>query len=117
MLTPPDQSEADRMRDAFDTAAMALDCQLTPTTQETWGWNGRALAAPVSHKDRTCWLRVAAALDAVRSADFPPTLRRAEALLETRALRMLGRESEADARWSRFVKSSAGANREWVVGG
>ena len=58
-----------------------------------------------------------AALDAVRSADFPPTLRRAEALLETRALRMLGRESEADARWSRFVKSSAGANREWVVGG
>ena len=59
----------------------------------------------------------AAALDAVRSAEFPPTLQRAAALLETRALRMLGRGDEADARWSRFVKSSAGANREWVVGG
>ena len=58
-----------------------------------------------------------AALDAVRSAEFPPKLRRAEALLETRALRMLGKDSEADARWSRFVKSSAGENRQWVVGG
>ncbi len=67
VLTPPDQPEADRMRDAFDTAAKALDCQLAPTTQETWSWNGRALAAPVSHKDRTCWLRVTVApLDAVR---------------------------------------------------
>ena len=59
----------------------------------------------------------AAALEAVRSAEFPPNLRRAEALLETRALRMLGRKSEADARWSRFVKSSAGAGRQWVVEG
>ena len=59
----------------------------------------------------------AAALEAVRSAEFPPNLRRAEALLETRALRMLGRDSEAAARWSRFVKSSAGENREWVAGG
>ena len=57
----------------------------------------------------------AAALDAVRSEEFPPNLRRAEALLETRALRMLGKDSEADARWSRFVKSSAGSNREWVA--
>ena len=59
----------------------------------------------------------AAALEAVRSAEFPPNLRRAEALLETRALWMLGRKSEADARWSRFVKSSAGAGRQWVVEG
>ena len=59
----------------------------------------------------------AAALEAVRSAEFPPNLRRAEALLETRALRMLGRKSEADARWSRFVKSSAGTGRQWVVEG
>ena len=59
----------------------------------------------------------AAALEAVRAAEFPPNLRRAEALLETRALRMLGKDSEADARWSRFVKSSAGSNREWVVDG
>ena len=53
----------------------------------------------------------------MRSAEFPPNLRRAEALLETRALRMLGKGSEADARWSRFVKSAAGENRQWVVGG
>ena len=59
----------------------------------------------------------AAALEAVRSAEFPPNLRRAGALLETRALRMLGKDSEADDRWSRFVKSSAGSNREWIVGG
>ena len=32
-------------------------------------------------------------------------------------LRMLGEDSEADARWSRFLKSSAGSSREWVVGG
>ena len=61
--------------------------------------------------------RPTAALEAVRSAEFPPNLRRAEALLETRALRMLGKEAEADARWSRFVKASAGSGREWVVGG
>ena len=57
----------------------------------------------------------AAAIEVVRAAEFPSSLRRAEALLETRALRMLGRVPEADARWSRFVKSSAGARRQWVV--
>ena len=54
------------------------------------------------------------ALAAVRSCEFPPELQRAGALLETRALRLLGRNEEADARWSRFLKASRGEHREWI---
>ncbi|MBO4287818.1 MAG: hypothetical protein J5985_06605 [Kiritimatiellae bacterium] len=56
-----------------------------------------------------------AALEVVRSGEFPAELKRAEALLETRALRMLGKTEEADARWSRFVKASRGGEREWIA--
>ena len=54
------------------------------------------------------------ALAAVRSCDFPPALQRAGALLEARALRLLGRKEEAEARWSRFLKASRGEHREWI---
>ena len=54
------------------------------------------------------------ALDVLRAADFSAELRRAEALLETRALSMLGRKDEARRRWSRFVESGKGARRSWV---
>lgn len=54
------------------------------------------------------------ALDILRAADFPPELEHAEAVLETRALRMLGRSSESAARWRRYLEARKGAGRRWV---
>ncbi len=54
------------------------------------------------------------ALDVLRAADFPPDLEHAEAVLETRALRMLGRSSESAARWRRYLEARKGAARQWV---
>ena len=54
------------------------------------------------------------ALRALREADVPPALRRAEALLETRALVLLGRRTDADRRWRRYLESVKGKNRSWV---
>ena len=54
------------------------------------------------------------ALTALRNANFPPSLARAEALLETRALRDLGRTSEATSRWNRFLQAQKGAQRQWI---
>ena len=54
------------------------------------------------------------ALLVLRAADFPPELDRAEALLETRALTMLGRQDEAARRWRRYVAASKGADRKWI---
>lgn len=54
------------------------------------------------------------ALAVLRAADYPPELARAEALLETRALALLGRREDADRRWRRFVASQKGRNRSWV---
>ena len=56
----------------------------------------------------------AAALSALREADFPPSLLHAEAVLEARALRGTGRADEADARWRRHLASQKGAGRRWV---
>jgi len=56
-----------------------------------------------------------AALDTLRAAEFPPDLERAEAMLESRALMMLGRRDEATARWKRFLAARQGAQRKWVV--
>ena len=56
-----------------------------------------------------------AALETLRAAEFPPELDRAEALLESRALMMLGRGDEASARWKRFLAARKGAQRQWVV--
>lgn len=54
------------------------------------------------------------ALELLRSADFPPDLEHAQAVLETRALRMLGRVPEARARWNRYLESRKGADRKWI---
>lgn len=55
------------------------------------------------------------ALEILSAAKFPSSLRRAEAMLETRALQMLGRKNDAALRWSRYVASSKGRNRTWVA--
>jgi len=55
------------------------------------------------------------ALDTLREADIPPSLSHAAAVLETRALRALGRETEAAARWTRHLESRKGAARQWMA--
>ena len=57
------------------------------------------------------------ALKALRAAMFPAPLQRAAAMLETRALKMLGKADEAEARWRRYANAARGIRREWVVGG
>ena len=54
------------------------------------------------------------ALKVLRSADFPPELARAEAVLETRALAMTGRSAESTKRWKRFLESRKGRGRSWI---
>ena len=56
----------------------------------------------------------AKALEILRSAYFPPALDHAQAVLETRALRMSGRNDEASRRWSRYLESRKGAERTWT---
>ena len=60
--------------------------------------------------------RAAEALKALNGARFPSELHRAEALLETRALAMLGRRAESVRRWKRYVESAKGKSRSWVRG-
>ncbi len=55
-----------------------------------------------------------AALKVLAAADFPPELSRAEAILETRALAMIGRTDESGRRWRRYLASQKGAGRSWV---
>ena len=55
------------------------------------------------------------ALDAIRAADLPDSLSHAGAVLETRALRLAGRKSEADSRWRRYLESRKGAERRWIA--
>ena len=54
------------------------------------------------------------ALDVLLMTDFPPELEHAEAVLETRALRLLGRTAEGNARWRRYLESRKGADRKWI---
>lgn len=54
------------------------------------------------------------ALKVLRAADFPKELARAAALLETRALTLLGRSEESARRWRRYVEASKGAERKWI---
>ena len=54
-------------------------------------------------------------LDMLRAADFPPDLSHAEAVLETRALKMSGRTRESVARWRRYLESRKGAERQWIA--
>ena len=55
-----------------------------------------------------------AALDALRVADIPSQLDHAAAVIETRALRLVGRVAEADSRWRRHLEAQKGAMRQWV---
>ena len=54
------------------------------------------------------------AVELLRSADFAPELLHAQAVLETRALRMAGRAPEAQSRWRRYLASRKGSERKWV---
>lgn len=54
------------------------------------------------------------AVDVLRAADFPAELLHAEAVLETRALRLCGRKAEAQSRWERYLEAQKGAERKWV---
>lgn len=56
----------------------------------------------------------ARAIEVLRSADFAPELLHAQAVLETRALRMSGRASEANSRWHRYLEARKGSGRKWV---
>ena len=55
------------------------------------------------------------AVDVLRVADIPPGLVHAEAVLETRALRLSGRGAEAESRWRRYIESRKGAERKWIA--
>lgn len=55
------------------------------------------------------------AVDVLRAADVPADLAHAEAVLETRALRLLGRGVEAESRWRRYIESRKGADRKWIA--
>ena len=56
----------------------------------------------------------ASALRVLAAADFPAELARAEAILETRALTMIGRKDDGERRWRRYLASQKGAERSWV---
>ena len=57
----------------------------------------------------------ARALDALQDADVPDSLAHVAAVLETRALKMMGRSVESAARWRRYLESQKGAARQWVA--
>ena len=54
------------------------------------------------------------AVDVLREADAPTELSHAEAVLETRALKLSGRVAEAASRWNRYLESRKGSERKWV---
>ncbi len=55
------------------------------------------------------------AIGILGSADVPPRLAHAEAVMETRALRLAGRGAEAQARWSRYLEAKKGSARKWTA--
>lgn len=55
------------------------------------------------------------ALSILHAADIPSELVHAGAVLETRALRQLGRIREASARWNRYLEARKGAARKWIA--
>ncbi len=54
------------------------------------------------------------ALRLLRTANFPPQFDRAEAILETRALTLLGRTAEGKRRWSRYLAAKNAGARKWI---
>ena len=55
------------------------------------------------------------ALEILHGAEEPPSLAHVAAVLETRALKMLGRNDESAARWRRYLESRKGADRKWMA--
>ncbi len=53
-------------------------------------------------------------VETLHAAEVPPELDHAEAVLETRALRMMARDGEAAARWRRHIEARKGTARKWV---
>lgn len=56
-----------------------------------------------------------AALSTLRRSITPKELAREAALLESRALAMLGRKEESARCWKRYLATGKGENRRWVV--
>lgn len=54
------------------------------------------------------------ALEALARARFPKALERAEAMLETRTLKELGRAGAAERRWQRYLSAAKGKDRTWA---
>ena len=54
------------------------------------------------------------ALRVLRKANFPQSLDRVEAILETRALNMTGRRAEGARRWARYLEAKKGVERKWI---
>ena len=54
------------------------------------------------------------ALRVLRKANFPRSLDRVEAILETRALNMTGRRAEGARRWTRYLEAKKGVERKWI---
>ena len=54
------------------------------------------------------------ALRVLRKANFPQSLDRVEAILETRALNMSGRRAEGAQRWNRYLEARKGGARKWI---
>ena len=54
------------------------------------------------------------ALRVLRKANFPQSLDRVEAILETRALNMSGRRAEGAQRWARYLEARKGGARKWI---
>ena len=54
------------------------------------------------------------ALEVLHMADIPESLDHVAAVLETRAMRELGRDAEASSRWRRYLASRKGSARQWV---
>ena len=54
------------------------------------------------------------ALRVLRKANFPQSLDRVEAILETRALNMAGRRAEGAQRWKRYLEARKGGARKWI---
>ncbi len=57
----------------------------------------------------------ARALEVLHGADVPDSLAHVAAVLETRALKILGRNVESAARWRRYLESKKGAERKWMA--
>ena len=55
------------------------------------------------------------AIEVLHSTDVPSSLDHVAAVLETRALKILGRTVESAARWRRYLESQKGAARQWIA--